>query len=263
MKSTIIIFLITLYLTPVFSEDYKYDYRGRNTPTVKKECIKEAHFITEITPEFWRYLALSYKEQCQLNELLELRRILYYPEDNYNDFIDYVSFEIGATCNGNALAARSTSDKLTIEQKNILNSADMGSDIIIKIKFKYKNQVNENPSNDNNILEGELAVTLVPETEAEYPGGFNQMSAFFIENFFNKISETSNSEMIAQAVVKFTINEEGQVVNAKIFRSSSNTEIDKLILEATNKMPVWKPAKNLMGKRVKQEFTIPFVGGGC
>jgi len=37
----------------------------------------------------------------------------------------------------------------------------------------------------------------------------------------------------------------------------------KLILDETKKMPKWKPAKNSEGIKIKQEFSIPFGGGGC
>lgn len=106
-------------------------------------------------------------------------------------------------------------------------------------------------------------VTVVPETEAEYPGGFKQLTEYLTENFINKISEKNALERIRQAIVKFTVNEEGQIVDAKIFKTSKDPKTDKLLLEAINKMPKWSPAKNAMGIKVKQEISIPFGGGGC
>ena len=111
-------------------------------------------------------------------------------------------------------------------------------------------------------MEGQYVVTIVPETEAEYPGGFEHLSSYVTESVINKISDKSTSENIQWAIVSFTVNEEGQVFDAKMSRSSSDIKIDKLLLDAINKMPKWKPAKNYLGLTVKQTFSIPF-GGGC
>jgi TonB family protein len=62
--------------------------------------------------------------------------------------------------------------------------------------------------------------------------------------------------------VKFTVNEEGGIMNPKMLRTSRDSKADKLVLEAISKMPKWKPAQNSKGVKVKQEFTVPF-GGGC
>jgi len=62
--------------------------------------------------------------------------------------------------------------------------------------------------------------------------------------------------------VKFTVNEEGKIVDALIFRSSEDPKADQLLLDAINKMPEWKPARNSTGMKIKQEFTIP-MSNGC
>lgn len=173
-----------------------------------------------------------------------------------------VGVEISATSNGKTLTAQNTSDKLTAEQKNILTTADLGSDIRIKIQFKYKNQADDNFGSRSGIKEGVSTVTVVPETEAEYPGGYKKITEYFIENVVNKIAAPSTSQKIQNAVVRFTVNEEGKIVDAKITSTSTDPYIDKLLLDATVKMPKWKPAENSKGVRVKQEFVIPFGGGG-
>ena len=107
------------------------------------------------------------------------------------------------------------------------------------------------------------AVTVVPEVEAEYPGGFKQITEYYTGNALNKIAGENASDKIRQAVVTFKVSEEGEILEAKIARSSTDLTIDKLLLEATNKMPKWKPAENGKGVKVKQEVSIPFGGGGC
>ena len=112
-------------------------------------------------------------------------------------------------------------------------------------------------------MEGQYKVTAVPATEAEYPGGFNKISEYINENVFNKIPKSDDAENIRNAIVNFTVNEEGQVVDAKISRSSENLKLDNLLLDTFNKMPNWKPAKNSKGINVKQEISIPLGRTGC
>ena len=139
----------------------------------------------------------------------------------------------------------------------------MGSDINIKVVFKTKKQGGGNTGVDSKPIEGTVAVTVVPETEAEYPGGFKQITGYLRANVFNKISGATASEKIQQAIVKFTVNENGEILEAKISKTSTDPTIDNLILNAINKMPKWKPAENANGIKVKQEMTIPFGSGGC
>jgi TonB family protein len=266
MKNTIIIQLLLLLFINCFSQNSNYKYNGRLTPSVKKEKLNQAKLVSDITPDLWHKLVLPYKEQIELDSIRRMDYSLGYylfPQGGYDIFIDYVSVEISGICNGKIQASQNTNDELTTEQKNILNTVDPGTDIRIKIKFKYKNKKKNNFDNGK-IIEGELAVTAVPETEAEYPGGFKQLTEYLTENVINKISEKSFPEKIRQAIVKFTVNEEGQIVAAKIFRSSTDLKTDILLLNAITKMPKWKPAKNSKGIKVKQEFSIPFGNSdGC
>ena len=63
----------------------------------------------------------------------------------------------------------------------------------------------------------------------------------------------------------FTINENGAVENAKIFESSGDAKTDELLLRLINNMPKWKPAKDIMGNPVKQdfEFLTGYLYEGC
>ena len=74
----------------------------------------------------------------------------------------------------------------------------------------------------------------------------------------------SNKMKIAE--LKFTIDEKGNVIDVHLSKSSNDAAIDKLILEAANKMPAWTPAMNYKGDKVKREFTLAVdrrQGRGC
>jgi TonB family protein len=278
MKNYIFALLLSSAFATCFYQNSKFEYNGRFSPTIKKEKLNGVRFISEIMPEFCRYVSMPNRERAQFNQLLKsidlpernYRSILTYPPDNYihtqknyERIIDYVSIEIAVTSNGKTLAAQSPSYVLTNEQKNILNSSDLGTDIHIKIKFIYKNWVNNTINTVDVPKEAQYSVTVIPETEAEYPGGLKQLSTYLTTNIIDRISEKTASKNIQQAIVKFTVNADGKLVNAKLSRSSMDARTDLLILEAILKMPNWKPAKNSNGIQVKQEMSIPFGGGGC
>lgn len=265
MKNSLITLLLCLLFSTGFSQTSRYEYTGRLIPSIKKEKLNEAVFISEIMPEFSHYFVLPFAESA----LKEYQRILIYPQEylypreSYSKIIDFVSVEIFASCNGKDLTSVSSGDTLSREQKNILNSVDLGTEIRVNIKFKYKNQSGGNLENAGNIITGEYAVKVVPETNAEYPGGFEQITEYLKETVINKIYQASTTGNNQQATVKFTVNEEGRMVDAKIFTTSKDPIIDQLLLDAANKMPKWKPAENPKGIKVKQVFSIPFGGGGC
>ena len=124
----------------MFSQNPKFEYKGRLTLSAKKEELKGARFLINITPDLWKELGLPYDERIQLNKLMGPQNYTVFPSGNYNNIVDYVSVEITATCLGRVMSAKSQDDKLSMPQKTILASADLGSDIILNIHFKFKNE---------------------------------------------------------------------------------------------------------------------------
>jgi len=267
MKNVLFTFTLLLLLITGFSRVPAFEYNGRLTRTVKVERLNNAFIISDLVPEFWQNLGLPY----QVRQDFDLRKKVDYDQRfsstpqffDYRKIVEIVWAEITTTNNGQLMITQNTGDLLTKEQKQQLNSADLGSEIYVNVKVKYKAEANNTPNNSGNIIYGVLVAVVVPETEAEYVGGFKQLSAYFIENVFNQVAEPTDAEKIANAAVKFTVNEQGQVVGAKIARSTNDPKLDKLLLEATYKMPKWKPALDSKGMRVKQEFSIPFGNEGC
>jgi hypothetical protein len=273
MKNSITALFLFLLFTTCLSQNYKFEYGGRFSPAIKKEKLRNAQFINEIMPEFCRYVSLPYKERAHLDQLLAIVKpsqanytyplgSYFHVQKDYEKIIEYVSIEISSIRQGKILTYGNTTDLLTTEQKNSLSSADLGTDIRIKIRFKYKNWAIDNSSTDRSTKEAQYVVTVIPETEATYPGGFKQLTAYLTENIIDKVSENA-LEKIQQAIVKFNVDEDGQPVNARLFKTSTDPKTDQLIIDAIKKMPKWKPAKNSEGIIVNEEISIPFRGGGC
>ena len=193
-------------------------------------------------------------DKCKsLSEIIE-----YYP---VNWITTYDSVEILATCNGKAVRAMSKNEALSNEQINTLKTIDVNANLSINVWYKFRNDFN------SYILENHemhVKMTVVPEIEAEYIGGYEEMEKYLQVNAIDKISR-SVTKQFQRSMVIFTINEQGEATEANISRSSGEAKTDKLLLDAINKMPKWKPAENLKGIKVKQKFvfTVDDGMGGC
>jgi TonB family protein len=160
------------------------------------------------------------------------------------------------------LKFKNTSDALTTEQKLILNSADMDADIVVKISLEEKDVTNVN-SDDKKIKEVNYWITPSPDVEAQFPGGNPQMNYYLNENVISKITKPGSSEKIPPVSVEFMVNEEGQIINTKIYRTSADAQVDKLVVDAFANMPKWTPAKNAKGTIIKQKFVVSIGAVGC
>lgn len=226
---------------------------SQSNQVVKKESLKGIQFVSEITPALWPNLWLPLEQR---NTLDQLSRMAYSGSfiysNKYNMVIDYEAVQIIATCFGKTVTAQGNSDVLSFEQKNILNMADAGSDLTIKIRFKFKPGKTGLSVISNAVCEGFLKLTVLPEVEAEFPGGY----LFIKDHFKNAVKEKAPKSGPTNAIVRFIVNENGVAEQGKIEKSSGNRNTDKILLEAITNMPKWKPAKNSKGIAVKQEFHV-------
>jgi len=98
----------------------------------------------------------------------------------------------------------------------------------------------------------------IPEIQAEYPGGYKKMLEFINQNVTQKINITeSELDVFHTPVAQWTIDENGNVIDAKIIRTSNLPKIDSLYLIAIKSMPTWKPAEKYDKKYTRQEFRFP------
>lgn len=259
------LFLLFAGLT-VFSQQPKYQLPTRQTPVTKKEKLTDVQTINDLTPLLWSSLHIPSNEKYWLDQrrpgTFPQPANFVYPQDDYKQILNVVSVEITTISNGTKHTAKSNSNKLTAEQKNLLTNADLGSDISIALKYQYKNKTDDQygPRKQTVLCTGN--VTIIPEIEAEFPGGFKQLADYVNTRIVGDKTEKTGLQKIERAAVKFTITEEGKVTDARLVSSTNDAAIDKLILDAFTNMPNWKPATNSKGLKVKQQVYIPF-GIGC
>ncbi len=191
------------------------------------------------------YISISKKQLNEARTLIDLN-------DRYQPswVRKYISVEIVTSHKGKQKKALSKNDILSQEQKDNMNMADAGTDISVKVHY-----IPENTLVQNDAKEIHFTFTIDPKNEAAYPGGPQQLKQYLKEKAIDKIPDDQfkNYDL---AAVKFTINEEGAIINAHIFETSKDEQVDKLLLETLRNMPCWKPAEYSNGIKVKQEFVL-------
>lgn len=162
---------------------------------------------------------------------------------------EYLSVEVAAINNGIEQKAMGQNNYLTLQQKAILNLADVGTPIHVKVKYIPKNTLKQNDPKEIN-----FTFTPIPENEAIFLGGQQELNQYLQENIIDKISTDHLISNIA--IVKFIINKEGRITNEQLFWSSEDKKADALLMECLGNMPTWIPASYLDGTKIEQEFAL-------
>ncbi len=202
----------------------------------------ELHF--EINP-IYPYFSITKDELKTAQTLIDLN------EKYQSSWIkEYISVEIITLYRGQTKTARSKNDTLSQKQKDLITVADSGTDIAVVVQYIPDNTLSHN---EIKVIDFKLAV--LPQSDAKYPGGVQQLRHYLKENALSQIPD-STFQNLDLATVKFTIDNLGQVVNAHIFWPFKDEKIDTLLLNAIRCMPNWSPASYSDGTKIKQEFAF-------
>lgn len=231
MKKSLLSLSFLLLFLSGHAQDLKFNVHGKYTRPVNKQTLSSAKTLVDL--------------------------ISGYPSSWISE---YSSVEITGTCGGKICKAEGKDETLNAEQQKLLNNLDLCADVVIHVKYRSKSS--------SGLVENykiNVSLTLIPDVEAEYLGGTDELNKFIKENALNYIPEAT-SKKITGAIVKFTVNENGEVSNVQLSRTTGDTSVDQLLMETLSKMPKWKPAENADGIRVKQDFELSLNGarsGGC
>ncbi len=151
---------------------------------------------------------------------------------------------------GNTRKATSKDSTLTTEQKDLLLTADPGAPITVNVQYLPNNNLSHNEPKEIS-----FTFTVEPEIQASFTGGQQQLRQYLKEKAMDNIAE-DHFNKYQMTAVRFTIDEEGQVLDPLVFWSSEDKEIDQVLLETVCNMPRWKPAEYANGKKIKQEFVF-------
>jgi len=87
--------------------------------------------------------------------------------------------------------------------------------------------------------------------DPEFPGGFNNMTRFFLKNIHYPISDNAEGNVF----VSFIVSKTGKIYNVRVLRGISS-KCDQEAIRVTKMMPNWIPGK-VNGQTFSCQFQIP------
>ncbi|OYU67899.1 MAG: hypothetical protein CFE22_02485 [Cytophagaceae bacterium BCCC1] len=229
MKKLVLGLLLSTTFLSGFAQDLVYEVRGKYLRTVTKDVLEHSNLLSDI--------------------------IAGYP---VNWVKEYVSVDVLTEKDGKTEIAKGENQVLNMEQKSILNKADLESEVHINVRYISINSVTEKKENNEMVVK----MTVVPDIQAEFEGGYENLKKYLKDNLIDRIIENTPPEFQKGKVV-FKIDPNGKLVDAEILESSGDTNMDNFLLEVFRNMPNWKPAQNATGEKVKQRFEFSMGIGGC
>ena len=225
----ILILSIALLSRLGFSQELSYEIRSTHARCIKQEALRSPKRLSDL--------------------------IACYPA---NWISSYRSVEISVSHHGKEQTAISATDSLSMEQLEILNHASLSASISIRVNYDYRVPVTHVMEHNTMLAE----MTIVPQHEAQYPGGQKKLIQYLKEN--SPPAPAAKSGERQQLIIRFSIDEQGKVSHPEIRHSFGDTETDKQFLKLIQNMPDWKTAETPEGQKVSQEFEfIAGRGGGC
>jgi hypothetical protein len=155
--------------------------------------------------------------------------------------------------------AMGQSVELNNAQINLLRSCDYSTNL----RFTALNRL-LNP--ETGIFRDDSLVyymTITPEKEAEYEGGFDTLIDYLKEISKEEVAIIKKNKL-QPGKVFFTVSKDGTISNVKLVSTSGYPSVDTELKNIINNMPKkWEPARNSKGEKVDQEFVFFFGIMGC
>lgn len=198
----------------------------------------------------------------KVNTAQHIRDVIGKYPSHWDNIIDIISVKLEGKVKDKEISAEGSDLTLTEDQKNILDDCEQGTVVTIRISFRWKDTTTALGDYGKVQQMNEYRVAIVPEVEAEFAGGLTSLSQYLEDNVYKKARDLKGVKKLWAHEGEFTIDEEGSVVNDKIFTRSENPGIDQLYRDAIRNMPRWTPARAADGVRVKQvfRFSLPVPG---
>ena len=107
---------------------------------------------------------------------------------------------------------------------------------------------------DEDIVEGESDIMLLPEEEPEFPGGMDSLVQYFSNNL-RYPEEAQKAGIEGKVYVRFVVEKDGSISNINILREIGGG-CGKEAVRVVRAMPKWKPGRN-KGEAVRSQFNLP------
>lgn len=163
---------------------------------------------------------------------------------------EYHSVSISAIQENKIVQVQGSNGSLNEEQKQFLHNLNFPTTVSVSIYYTPENNLKDNPEREEI-----FSFSIQPTRAASYKAGEKKLLEYLKENATDHISN-GVFQGYDLAIIKFTINEHGHVVDTSIFQSSKDEKTDELLHEVICNMPDWNPAMHSNGVKVRQEFVF-------
>ncbi len=159
----------------------------------------------------------------------------------------------------NTKVCRSKSDRLNKDQKLLIQALRASDKFSLEVDFFSKGIL----SKELEAKKMNFEITVIPASEARYPGGEKAMNTFLRQQCL-KMQEKFHLVELTGIQMAFTVNEKGEVEKPHLEECSSKEEQTNFLKNALLQMPQWAPALDEFGKAMGQEFYLEINGfDGC
>ena len=189
--------------------------------------------------------ATSFQKLKQATSIHDLNRV--YSSSWIEEFL---SVDVITVHNGKVKSTTGLSDIFSDEQKVNMLESDVGHHIKISIQYMPKNNLAKNEKKEYS-----FSFLVDPDSEASYPGGETVLNQYIKATVIDKIKKITLDENHI-STVKFTVNEDGKILNPHLFWPSEYEEVDAILLESICNMSDWIPAEYANGLKISQEFAL-------
>ncbi len=215
--------------------DLVYNVDSRYLATITKEDLHKATSIVDILPTKATQYVASYN-YSKVSLLNDSRVSL------LNDFVETDKSAVG------------TNEVLNAAQLKLLQSMDYSSDFYIRADYEALNAT---------ISYLTYYISIIPEKEAEFPGGNDALIAYLKENSKEKTA-IIKQDQLKPGRVTFTVTKNGEIGAVKLSSTSGYPTVDEELVKIITHMPQkWSPATNSKGENVAQELVFFFGLQGC
>lgn len=166
---------------------------------------------------------------------------------NDNDVRDVKTFAVG------------NDPDLTEAQLDIIKSLNYSDNIRFTAICVHENL------NSGEMISDSLVqyLTVTPETEATYPGGYGSIIRY-LKTEVEKETSNISKDSLQPGKMKFIVNSHGLLEGLELENSCGYPEIDNKMIDLMQHLPEkWSPARNGSGKEIDQILVLSFGREGC
>ena len=278
IKVSIVLLLVAL-TTFSFISARQMDSRLEGQVECKKSTSQSTYALTQFPnlnfmPESPLMFMVKgqFTHSTTLNSVINAHSINDFYPDYPNNWIDrYKKVILSLQSSEFKAEATSYSNKLSVQQREMLKSAKLFTDVGLEVHYEVINSLTK----DTTVEVLHKTFTIVPQQQAYFKEGNDKWSVFlmanapqqlihFLEEKSYQITEQQgNNSNFSLCTLNFTIDTKGHLTEVNIQQTSGNNLMDQQLVELLKTSPRWVPAKNQNGVTIPQRLELSIGRMGC